>query len=528
MRKTWSTAAVILALVLSPFAVVWGYRRITAFPKEITIPQGPRGGRHEQIAESLSREIHQRFGVNTDRKVHTDGSVENLRLLQEGQVDFALYQTGTERVLRGLDSFFQTRDKNGDRQLNLKEFVAQPSPDEFQGQWSAERAEKAFHRLDADDDGSLSRQEYHDTSSIACVANLYSEVVHFFVRRGALIESPDDLRGKRVAVAVKTSGDYATSLILLDHFGLDEQSIDPKYLEHGQTEEAFLADELDAALITTGIHEPMFPRLFETGKCDLLSIPCAESLTIKHLSMSEHKIPKGHYRSWHPATPAGDIDTVALGAQLLTHIDVHAGLVEEVTRIVLSESFLKQHRLRELFDGGYEFARKKPEFAIHPGAQGVYDPGLHPLLPTDFVESMEGMRSFAVSVLIAVFFGARWLRRSRASKREHKLDRFIRSLLDMERRQVSLDAGGNPHDVQSLQKLLDEVTFLRQEALGKFSCHELNEDRGVDCFLEMCHALSDKINAKISRQRLDQRFDELARAIDGSGAQPLEKQTNQK
>ncbi|MHC4398969.1 MAG: hypothetical protein ACYTG0_04745 [Planctomycetota bacterium] len=35
----------------------------------------------------------------------------------------------------------------------------------------------------------------------------------------------------------------------------------------------------------------------------------------------------------------------------------------------------------------------------------------------------------------------------------------------------------------------------------------------MDCFLEMCHALSDKVNAKISRQRLDKRFDELADAI---------------
>ena len=47
------------------------------------------------------------------------------------------------------------------------------------------------------------------------------------------------------------------------------------------------------------------------------------------------------------------------------------------------------------------------------------------------------------------------------------------------------------------------MTFLRQTALREFSIHELNEDRGADCFIEMCHDLSNKINAKISRQRLD-------------------------
>jgi len=181
-----------------------------------------------------------------------------------------------------------------------------------------------------------------------------------------------------------------------------------------------------------------------------------------------------------------------------------------VARIVLSEEFLKENDLGELFAGGREFARKNPEFPMHPGAQSFYEPELKPLLPTDFVEATEGIRSFAVSVLIAVFLGYRWLRQRRAKKKEHKLDRFIHGLIEIEQQQVALDPGSNANDVESLQKLLDKVTFLRQEVLGQFSAHELNEEPGVDCFLEMCHALSDRIDAKILRQQLDKRFVELA------------------
>lgn len=282
------------------------------------------------------------------------------------------------------------------------------------------------------------------------------------------------------------------------------------------------ADELDAAFITMGIKEPVFPQLFETGKCDLLSIPHAESLTMKHLSTSQYKIPAGHYRSRPPARPAADIRTVAVSAQLLTRSDVDAGLVEEVTRIVLSEDFLKKHRLRELFDHGREFARKKPEFAIHPGAQHYYEPGLKPLLPAEFAKSMEAIRGFAASVLIALFFCVGWLSRRRAKKKEHRLERYIHSLLDIERKQISLDLSSDANDLESLQKLLDKMTFLREEGLGQFSAYELNEERGADCFLEMCHALSNKINAKISRQRLDKRFAELVEAIAGrTGRQPI-------
>ena len=240
MRKTWFKVAVVLALILSPIGIGWIYQRMTAFPQEVAIPIGPEGGRHELIAESLRKEISTRFKVKTDRRVQTDGSLENMCLLQEGQIDFALYQAGTEEAFGGLGSFFRHRDNDGNGKLTLGEFMARP-PD-FRGTWSTQNAEKAWDRLDKNHDGSLSLEEYQDTSSIACVANLYSDVVHFFVRRGAGIENVEDLRQKpgderkRVALGVKTSGDYGMSLILLEHFGLEEQSINAEYLKYPRIE----------------------------------------------------------------------------------------------------------------------------------------------------------------------------------------------------------------------------------------------------------------------------------------------------
>ena len=56
--------------------------------------------------------------------------------------------------------------------------------------------------------------------------------------------------------------------------------------------------------------------------------------------------------------------------------------------------------------------------------------------------------------------------------------------------------------------MLDEVTLLRQDALKNFSAHELKDDRAADCFLEMCHAISDKIGGKLQRQLMIQGFTE--------------------
>ena len=38
----------------------------------------------------------------------------------------------------------------------------------------------------------------------------------------------------------------------------------------------------------------------------------------------------------------------------------------------------------------------------------------------------------------------------------------------------------------------------------------VTEDRAAECFVQMCHALSNKINAKISRQRLDAKLSQIA------------------
>ena len=143
---------------------------------------------------------------------------------------------------------------------------------------------------------------------------------------------------------------------------------------------------------------------------------------------------------------------------------------------------------------------------MHPGAEHIYNPELKPLLNPDFVDATEGLRSFFFSLLVAGWLLARWLRDRRLKQDEHELDQFVRRVLDIERRQLGLDEDESGDDVEQLQRLLDEVTQLRQEALGEFNAHSMNEDPSVACFVQMCHALSNKINAKLTRQRTDRQI----------------------
>ena len=493
MRKRWFRVVVIVALILLPVGIGWFgpdmierlYRKKTGYPETITIAAGSEGGRYRVISKGLEDEIKNKLGVDVEL-LPTEGSLGNLLQLQAGKAHFALYQPGTIAVLR------------------------EHHPDLVKKAATAAGLESPTEGAD----------------NVAFVANLYMQPAHLIVRRGANIERPGDLRprpdGKHrpVSVGLPQSGDYAMSLVLLEHFGLKEDEIEPRHLTYDQIADGLLKEDLDedekldAAFNTVGRPAPVLQELFETGKCNLLEIPYAEALAMKYVFLSEFKIPAGLYQSQPPAQPANDVKAVALPAQLLTRNDVNSHFIQEVTGIVLDKHFARQNDLHELLKEGEKFAQAKPEFAVHQGAQSVYDPEFD----IHLFESWEAAYSLAVSFVIAGFFGVRWLRKRGARKKEHKLDRYIRSLLDIEERQVGLDAGSEANDAPRLQKLLDDVTFLRQNALREFSAHELNEDRGADCFIEMCHDLSNKINSKISRQRLDTVMRCLIEATKGGAA----------
>ncbi len=451
----WKLSVAVLVIAL-PVLVSWSYHRWTALPEEVVLATGPSGGRYEALSNSLAEVLREEFDVVV-RTVPSEGSLDNLQLLRSGEVDFALYQHGAESL----------RERFGVNPAIEAEADAGEQP--------------------------------------VFVANLYSEVAQVVVHNDAILENAGDWSGKRIAVGREGSGDYAFSLLLLEHLGLSLEEIEPLTLSYTELPAAFRKGTVDAAIVTTAPRSPVVLRLLagdEAGACRLRSIPYAEALASRELIVSTYTVPTALYRSQPTPEPPEPVRTVALRAQLLARRDVPSSLVEAATAIVLREQFQKENGLGELFHGGASFASEKPEFAVHPAALHVYEPELKPLLNTDFVEATEGIRSFVVSLLIASYLGFRWWRHRMQRSKEHHLDRYIRQVLEIERRQLDFDQTPDSDDSPALQELLDDVTHLRQEALGEFTAHEINEDPAIDSFVEMCHALSDKINAKLTRQRL--------------------------
>lgn len=453
--------AVFCLLVTVPVIVHQFWLQWAALPSVVHIATGSEGGRYRQVAEALGAALHKRLGITVEF-VESRGSVANLELLEERDVDFALVQSEAVR-------------------------------------FSAE-----------------------GVSPFRSVASVYSEVVQLLVRPNSGIKSAFDLKGRTVSVGALGSGDNATALMVLDHVGLsiEDGDIEARHFDYAQTQAAFLDGSLDAALVTVGLDADFLKELAapmgqEEPAIRVLGVPYPEALSLKRLSLRPFEIPAATFTAAPVAVPAEAIKTVAVRAHLVTHADVPVDLVEETTRILTDLRFDRGIELRELVHDGFAFAKDQSMFPLHDGATQFYDPELKPLLPPDFVEATEGLRSFVVSILVAGWLTIRWWRQTRERKQEHRLDHCIQSLLDIERRQMDLDQTDSGSDGDTLQLLLDEVTTLRQDALRELTAHELHDDPAAASFIQMCHALSDKINAKLTRQRFDARLRQLIEKTEG-------------
>ena len=466
MNRKWITVCLLGLLICIPLSqLVIG---MVGMNRTIIIAGGPEQGLYRPLALSLQKALT-RLGRKSEVRT-TEGTLENLKLVAEGKADFALFQPG---AYEGLKRF---------------------EPELLQGE---------SRRIDAT-----------GLEQVAFVANLYSQPLHIAVREGCGIESMMDLKGKRVNLGVKLSGDYPMARMLMDTLKIE---VEERHTNMTYTEivDAFDKGELDAAIITVGMQAEVFRALAKSGKIRFLSIPNNEALAAMELQLTPFSVPRGVYQFEGNPVPLDTIQTVATGAHLITNSELESSLVERVTQEILSSTFQRENRLQELFAHGKSFANSKPFFSVHEGAKWAYDPETRTILDPDIIEMWENMRSFIVSLLAAGFFGYQWFRKRQERLKDNKIDEYVRRVIDIERQQMNLDAGGGIEDLDKLQVLQDQLTELRQECFKDFSGHNIQDEPGTDCFLELCASLSEKLNSKMTRLRLGGDIQRLAKAIEG-------------
>jgi TRAP transporter TAXI family solute receptor len=241
----------------------------------------------------------------------TGGSVENLTLINKGEVDLALVQNDVASFAKnGTGTYTEKQDK------------------------------------------------------FKAIAVLYPEVIQLVVKADSDIKSVADLKGKTVSVGSAGSGVEVDVRLILEANGLTYDDIEEQFLSFSESADAFKNNQLDAFFAISGVPTPALQDITATNEIRLIPF---EGDAVKKLQKDypffiDHTIAANTYSG-----QAEEVKTIAVQAQLI----VREGLDEELTYNLTKTLFENLDQLATIHAKGKEISLDK---ALQ-GLGGDLDPG---------------------------------------------------------------------------------------------------------------------------------------------------------
>ncbi|WP_066251317.1 TAXI family TRAP transporter solute-binding subunit [Neobacillus drentensis] len=286
--------------------------------KNITIATAGTGGAFYPIGAALAKQINNsKTGIRITNQA-SGGSVENVRLMENKEVEMAML---------GGDSAQGAFDGTG----------------EFQG--------KSHKDL------------------IRGVFSMYSQPLSLVTFESSKINSFSDLKGKRIAVGAPGSGSEVKSKIVLEDLGLHyDKDVKQQYLSFAEAVEGMKDGHIDAAFVWAGLPVPAIQDLATVKKIKLISFTDEEiQKVIKGNSFMYHEvIPGGTYKGINE-----EIQTLAVNTQLVVRADVSEDTVYKFTKYVM-EHLDSIHQAHKSMEELTKDTATNKLIQLHPGAEKYY------------------------------------------------------------------------------------------------------------------------------------------------------------
>lgn len=289
------------------------------WPSRLAVATGGTTGVYFPLGGAFANIISENIeGVSANAE-STGASVENVNLLNNGDVDFAMVQNDISYYgFNGVEMF--------------------------------------------DDQAAM--------TNLRGLASLYPETIQIVAKSDSGIMSVQDLVGKRVAVGAPGSGTEANARQILEAHGISYDDITPDYLSFGEAADGLKDGNVQAAFVTAGTPTAAITDLATTHGVTIVPIlpDVAAALIADYPYYADVVIPAGTYKDQNE-----DIPSVAVMAMLAVNADLDEDLVYEITKALFENlgSLASAHARGA--DVTLEGALEGMSLEIHPGAQRYYD-----------------------------------------------------------------------------------------------------------------------------------------------------------
>ncbi|MGM0877971.1 MAG: TAXI family TRAP transporter solute-binding subunit [Bacillota bacterium] len=239
----------------------------------VTIATGGRYGPYFTIGSALAKVYSSHLNLNATVQT-TGGSVENLRLLEQGKVDLAFVMSDVALFAYDGKEVFQEKHRD-----------------------------------------------------LRAISGLYLNYVQIVTLKNSEIHSVKDLAGKRVGVGAPNSGVEVNAKIILKGHGLGVNDYDPYFLSYNEAMEQLKIGEIDAAFVTSGLPNAPVAELSKVKEISVVPIHLNEMAEKEQLFsyFKAAKIPANTYGNEEP------IPTIGIQNLLIVRKDLAENVVYKLT-----------------------------------------------------------------------------------------------------------------------------------------------------------------------------------------------------
>ncbi|MCS7233318.1 MAG: TAXI family TRAP transporter solute-binding subunit [Synergistetes bacterium] len=216
--------------------------------------------------------------------------------------------------------------------------------------------------------GVMGMPPYKDKLKISAVASLHPSVFHIITLGNSPINAVSDFKGKRIAVGPAGGGTIPVLEVVLEEYGLSIKDILPSYLSYSDGFMNLADGNVDIALALSGYPASAVLELTANKRIKFINIEDDKMANImkKHPYYSKIVVPKDVYKL--------EKDAVAIGIRnvLIVRSDVDEILVYQITKAIFDnlEELRNMNAIAKQID--LEEASKVP-IPLHPGAKRYFD-----------------------------------------------------------------------------------------------------------------------------------------------------------
>ena len=147
---------------------------------------------------------------------------------------------------------------------------------------------------------------------VRAIARLYPEYLHVVASKDSGVTKLEDFKGKKVSVGARGSGNEVNCRQLFGFYGLNYKNLEPIFLPYGETADEFKDRQLDGFVFTIGTPNPAIQDI--TTAQEVVFVPLdgakADEIVARFLYLVKDAIPAKTYKGQEKDVPTLSVQAI--------------------------------------------------------------------------------------------------------------------------------------------------------------------------------------------------------------------------